>query len=94
MKGALSRQATRQLAQIGAYLSRRSPTGADSVRAAIRASMKTLATFPAAGTAQHISKVRKLIEPRYRYRLYYVVGLGAITIISFRHPAEDKDAVE
>jgi len=66
-------RATRDLADIAEYLRTRNPSAARAVRDAILRSLQNLALFPAIGRPQNVEGVRKLVTPKYRYLIYYVI---------------------
>ncbi len=49
--------------------------------------------FPAIGRPQNVEGVRKLVTPKYRYLIYYVIDEGAeeIVILTIRHPARSRE---
>ena len=70
-------RATRDLAEIAEYLHIRNPSAALAVRDAILRSLQSLTLFPAIGRPQNVEGVRKLVTPKYRYLIYYVIDEGA-----------------
>ena len=86
-------RATRDLAEIAEYLRTRNPSAARAVRDAILRSLQNLALFPAIGRPQNVEGVRKLVTPKYRYLIYYVIDEGAeeIVILTIRHPARGRE---
>jgi len=64
-----------------------------AVRDAILRSLQNLALFPAIGRPQNVEGVRKLVTPKYRYLIYYVIDEGAeeIVILTIRHPARSRE---
>ena len=97
MKLRLTPRAARDLADIGDYLSERSPGAALRVREAILQSMQNLSLFPELGRKQEEEGVRKIVTRRYSYRVYYMTdeATGEIIVVAIRHPArrpEHSDA--
>jgi toxin ParE1/3/4 len=66
-------RATRDLAEIAEYLHTRNPPAALAVRDAILRSLQNLTLFPAIGRPQNVARVRKLVTPKYRYLVYYMI---------------------
>jgi plasmid stabilization system protein ParE len=86
-------RATRDLAEIAAYLRTRNPSTALAVRDAILRSLQNLTLFPAMGRSQNVESARKLVTPRYRYLVYYTIDEGAegIVILTIQHPARSRE---
>jgi toxin ParE1/3/4 len=86
-------RATRDLAEIADYLRTRSPSAALAVRAAILRSLQNLALFPTIGRRQDVEGVRKLVTPKYRCLVYYVIDEGAeeVVILTIQHPARSRE---
>jgi toxin ParE1/3/4 len=86
-------RATRDLAGIADYLRTRNPSAALAVRDAILHSLQTLTLFPAIGRRQNVEGVRKLITPRYRYLVYYMIEEGSeeTVILTIQHPARNRE---
>jgi toxin ParE1/3/4 len=86
-------RATRDLAEIAEYLRTRNPSAALAVRDAILRSLQTLTLFPAIGRPQNVEGVRKLVTPKYRYLVYYMIDEGAaeIVILTIQHPARSRE---
>ena len=93
MKLRFTPRARRDLAEIAEYLRTRNPSAARAVRDAILRSLQNLALFPAIGRPQNVEGVRKLVTPKYRYLIYYVIDEGAeeIVILTIRHPARSRE---
>jgi plasmid stabilization system protein ParE len=89
MKLRLTPRAAHDLADIGDYLSERSPGAALRVRDAILQSLQNLSLFPELGRKQEEEGVRKMVTRRYSYRIYYMTDEAAdeIIILAIRHPA-------
>jgi toxin ParE1/3/4 len=89
-------RATRDLAEIADYLRTRNPSAALAVRNAILRSLQNLSLFPAIGRPQNVEGVRKLVTPKYRYLVYYMIDEGAeeIVILTIQHPARRREYQE
>jgi len=88
-----TRRAARDVAEIAEYLRVRNPTAALAVRDAILRSLQNLILFPKIGRPQNVEGVRKLVTPRYRYLVYYVIDAGAdeIVVLTIQHPARRRE---
>jgi toxin ParE1/3/4 len=88
-----TQRATGDLAEIAEYLRTRNPSAALVVRAAILRSLQNLTLFPAIGRPQNVEGVRKLVTPKYRYLVYYMIDDGAeeIVILTIQHPARRRE---
>ena len=86
-------RATRDLAEIAEYLRTHNPAAALAVRGAILRSLQNLTLFPAIGRLQNIEGVRKLVTPKYRYLVYYMIDEGAeeVVILTIQHPARSRE---
>ena len=93
MKLRFTPRATRDLAEIAEYLHTRNPSAALAVRDAILRSLENLTLFPKIGRPQNVEGVRKLVTPRYRYLVYYMLDEGAeeIVILTIQHPARSRE---
>ncbi len=93
MKLRFTPRAVKNIAAIADYIRERNPTAALRVRASIYDSLQHLLLFPSIGKAQKERGVRKLVTPRYRYLIYYVIDETAeeIIILSVRHSAQDRE---
>jgi toxin ParE1/3/4 len=89
----LTPRATRDLAEIAEYLRPRNPSAALAVRDAILRSLQKLTLFPGIGRPQNVEGVRKLVTPKYRYLVYYMIDDGAeeIVILTIQHPARRRE---
>jgi plasmid stabilization system protein ParE len=85
-------RAARDLAEIADYLRDRNPAATLAVRGAILRSLQNLTLFPAIGRSQNVEGVRKLVTPKYRYLVYYVIDDGAeeIVILTIQHAARRR----
>ena len=88
MKLRLTPCVTRDLEEIADYLHTRNPSVALAVRDALLRSLQNLTLFPAIGRPQNVEGVRKLVTPKYRYLVYYMIDDGAeeIVILTIQHP--------
>jgi plasmid stabilization system protein ParE len=86
-------RATRDLEEIAEYLRTRNPSAALAVRDAILRSLQNLILFPTVGRPQNVEGVRKLVTPKYRHLVYYMIGEGAeeIVILTIQHPARGHE---
>ena len=93
MKPRFTPRATRDLAEIAEYLRTRNPSAALAVRAAILRSLRNLTLFPTIGRPQDVEGVRKLVTPKYRYLVYYMIDEGAeeIVILTIPHPSRTRE---
>ena len=89
MKVAYTAAARDDLAAIAAYLHERNPFAAKHVADDILATVGRLSDLPFSGRRQGEANVRKLVSPRYRYRIFYVIEEDAavVTILAVLHPA-------
>ena len=71
----------RDLAEIAEYLCTRNLSAALAVRDAILRSLQNLTLFPTMGRPQNVEGVRKLVTPKYRYLVYYMIDDGADDIV-------------
>ena len=55
--------------------------------------LQNLALFPAIGRPQSVEGVRKLVTPRYRYLVYYMIDDEAaeVEILTIQHPARRRE---
>ncbi len=81
MKLRFTPRATHDLAEVAEYLRTRHPSAALAVRGAILRSLQNLTIFPAIGRPQNVEGVRKLVTPKYRYLVYYMVDEGAEEVV-------------
>ena len=93
MKLRFTPRATRDLAAIAEYLGIRNPSAALAVRDAIPRSLQNLTLFPAIGRPQNVEGFRKLVTPKHRYLIYYMIDEGAeeIMILTIQHPARRRE---
>jgi toxin ParE1/3/4 len=89
-------RATRDLTEIAEYLHTRNPSAALAVRDAILRSLQNLTLFPAIGRQQNAEGVYKLVTPKYRYLVYYIIYIideeaEEIVILTIQHPARSRD---
>jgi toxin ParE1/3/4 len=93
VKPRVTPRATRDLAEVAEYLRTRNPSAALAVRAAILRSLRNLTLFPTIGRPQDVEGVRKLVTPKYRYLVYYMIDEGAeeIVILTIQHPGRSRE---
>jgi toxin ParE1/3/4 len=86
-------RATRDVAEIAEYLQTHNPAAMLAVRDAILRSLQNLTLFPAIGRSQNVEGVRKLVTPKYRYLVYYLIDEGAeeVVILTIQHPARSRE---
>jgi toxin ParE1/3/4 len=86
-------RATHDLAKIAEYLHTVNPSAALAVRDAILRSLQNLTLFPAISWPQTVEGVNKLVTPKDRYLVYYIIDEEAeeIVILTIRHPARGRD---
>jgi toxin ParE1/3/4 len=86
-------RAMRDIAEIAEHLYTRNPSAALAVRDAILCSLQNLTLFPAIGRLQNVEGVRKLVTPKYRYLVYYMIDEEAeeIVILTVRHSARSRE---
>jgi toxin ParE1/3/4 len=86
-------RATRDLGEIAEYLHSHDPAASRSVRDAILRSLQNLTLFPAIGRPQNVEGVRKLVTPKYRYLVYYMIDEEAeeVAIPAIQHPARSRE---
>jgi plasmid stabilization system protein ParE len=88
MKVRYSPRAVGDLIEIGDYLSERSPAGARSVEAKIRATVQLLADFPDSGRSlEQRPQVRVIPVVRFPYLVFYTVVEDELFILHIRHGA-------
>lgn len=87
-----SAQARADLDGIANYLILRNPAAALRVSNAIRTVIDDLVRHPKRGRRQDSPGVRKLVEPRYGYLIYYHLDEAGsvVTILAVRHHAQDR----
>jgi plasmid stabilization system protein ParE len=85
-----SSRASRDLAEIGEYLTARSPRGALSVERRIRATIRLISEFPGAGRSlDQRPAVRVLPIGRYPYLIFYTLRGTEIVVLHIRHGARE-----
>lgn len=85
MRIVYSRRALSQLAGVHEYLVERSPGGARNVTASIRRTIGRLRDLPLLGKPTDEASVHVLIEPKYRYCVFYRAGDELVTVIRILH---------
>jgi toxin ParE1/3/4 len=88
MRIAYSRRALSQLAAVHEYLAERSTGGAHNVTASIRRTIARLRDLPLLGKPTDEASVHVLIEPKYRYCVFYRVGAEVVTAIRILHSSQ------
>jgi toxin ParE1/3/4 len=85
-------RAARDLEEIAEYVHTRNPSAALAVRAAILRSLQNLTLFPAIGRPQNVEGVRKLVTPKYRHLVYYMIDEEAeeVVVLTIQHPARSR----
>jgi toxin ParE1/3/4 len=73
--------------QIFNYLSKRTPSGAQTVLASIRQAVAQLSDQPRIGYATEDPSVRVKFIVRYPYKIFYRVREDAVEILHIRHTA-------
>jgi toxin ParE1/3/4 len=87
MKSRYRERALRDLEEISAYISKRSPIGAINVLAAIHAAVRDAALNPLGSRQTSDPEVRVKIVRRYLYKVFYIVADAGIGILHIRHGA-------
>jgi toxin ParE1/3/4 len=80
-------RALRDLEEISAYVSERSPIGAINVLAAIHAAVRELALNPLGSRQTSDPEVRVKIVRRYLYKVFYTITNEGVEILHVRHGA-------
>jgi toxin ParE1/3/4 len=75
------------LTEIFLYLSKRSPTGARNVLAAINVAIGDIAENPFSARQTSDAAVRVKVVRRYLYKIFYSIGADEIEILHVRHGA-------
>ena len=83
-----SRRALSQLASVFEYLQERNRSAADNVIASIRSTIARLGEMPLLGKVTDEAGVFVIIEPEYRYRVFYVVEGQQMFVIRILHGRE------
>ena len=89
MKLEYSSRALAQLASVHEYLSARSPGSARKVTASIRSTIKRLLELPLLGKITDEADIHVLIEPEYRYRVFYRISGEKVSVIRILHGSRD-----
>ncbi len=84
LKVSIAPRAAGDLRTIRDYLMSRSLQGADSVRAAIDATLMRLSEFPRAGRDRPELGVRSIGVPRYSYTVYYHIETDEVVVVHVR----------
>jgi plasmid stabilization system protein ParE len=81
-----SPRAARDLANVGEFLSERSPSGAVAVEHRIRTVVDLIARFPASGRRlEQRPSVSVMPLGNYPYRIFYMTSGEQVTILHIRH---------
>ena len=88
MKLEYSGRALAQLSSVHEYLSTRSPGSARKVTASIRGAITRLIELPLLGKLTDEPDVHVLIEPGYRYRVFYRVDGERVSVIRILHGSQ------
>ena len=88
MKLEYSGRALAQLSSVHEYLSARSPGSARKVTASIRRAIKRLTELPLLGKVTDEAGVHVLIEPEYRYRVFYRISGEKVSVIRILHSSQ------
>jgi plasmid stabilization system protein ParE len=93
MKLRLTPRAVENIIEIADYIRERNPAAAQSVRATIYDSLRTLLLFPMAGRRQTTLGVRKLVTLKYGYLIYYTVDTTTdeLIVLSIKHGARERE---
>ena len=88
MRIAYSRRALTQLASVYEYLVDRSPNGARNVTTSVRQTIARLEHLPLLGKPTDERGVYVLIEPKYRYCVFYKVHVDLVSVIRILHGSQ------
>lgn len=89
MRVRYSRRALSQLASLYEYLRDRNRTSAENVVAAIRQTIARVRLMPQLGRATDKVGVYVIIEPEYRYRVFYSIDARDIFIVRILHARQN-----
>jgi toxin ParE1/3/4 len=89
MKVRYSRRALSQLASVHEYLVERSPTGEHNVVASLRATVARLRNLSGLGKRTDEPGVHVLIEPKYRFRVFYRLEDTHVVVLSILHRSQE-----
>lgn len=81
----ISPRVTADLEQIRAYLSARSPQGAERVRQRIEQTVDTLSDYPGIGRLTNIADIKMIAVVHYPYLVYHTVTDDELVIVHIRH---------
>lgn len=87
MRVRYTRPAAAELAKVLAYVAERSPQGARTVGARIKAIETLLALFPEAGEPTRLPWLRRIATPPLPYLIFYEVTPAEVIIHRVRHAA-------
>jgi toxin ParE1/3/4 len=93
MKLRFTARATQDLAAIAEYIRARNPAAALRVRTSILNSLELLLAFPELGRRQNVEGVRKLVNSKYPYLLYYSLGEATdeVIVLAIQHAARERE---
>jgi plasmid stabilization system protein ParE len=80
-----------ELAEILAYIAKRSPKGARNVQARIQAVTVLLAHYPHSGQITSENGLRRIVTPPYPYVIFYSAMADEIVVIGGRHAAREPE---
>lgn len=84
-----SRRALSQLASLHEYLQERNRTAAGNVTGSIRRTIARLRKLPLLGKPTDEADVHVVIEPEYRYRVFYRLEGKQLFVIRVLHGSQD-----
>jgi toxin ParE1/3/4 len=85
-----SRRALSQLASVHDYLLRRNPSAAETLIASLRETIARLVSLPQLGRKTDEPGVHVIVEPRYLYRVFYLLDDCDVTVLRILHRAQDE----
>ena len=74
-------RALSQLASLHEYLSTRNPSAAHHITASIARTIARIRDLPMLGRPTDEGNVYLIVEPEYRYRIFYAISGGEIYVI-------------
>ncbi len=85
-------RAVQDIAEIAEYIRQENPSAAERVRASILGSLESLSQLPLIGRMQTRENIRKLVTPKYRYVIYYLVdtAMDEVVVLSVHHPSRAR----
>jgi plasmid stabilization system protein ParE len=85
MKVRFRDRALADLSEISSYLAQRNPAASRNVIEAIHNAVRDIAQFPMSARRTDDHSVRVKVVSRYRYKIFYSVGVGEVEILHVRH---------